>query len=175
MKRVFSITLFSLAIFGGSVANNVSSAQPFGNAEEVKYSAQLWNAMAAARLVGSQAIAAVPYKGAVHKNILITLDSTVRVGDHTGAVIVKKMFQGDAVTVETVANNPTANLKIVAVMFKRKTGYDADHRDWFYVKFNPDGTPQTNPKGVSLAGQVPKCRSCHQAAPGGDYVYSYDR
>ena len=51
MKRVFSITLFSLAIFGGSVANNVSSAQPFGNAEEVKYSAQLWNAMAAAELL----------------------------------------------------------------------------------------------------------------------------
>ncbi len=85
------------------------------------------------------------------------------------------MYQGEGISAKTVANDPTTNLKIVAVMFKREKAYDLENRDCFYVKFNPDGTPQKNPKGLSLAGQVPKCRTCHQAAPGGDYVYSYDR
>ena len=117
----------------------------------------------------------MPYKGATHKDILITLDSTIRVAGREGAVIVKKMCQSEGISVETVANDPTSKLKIVTVMFKREKGYDSENRDWFYVKFNPDGAPQKNPKGLSLAGQVPKCRTYHQAAPGGDYVYSYDR
>jgi hypothetical protein len=64
-------------------------------------------------------------------------------------------------------------------MFKRK-GYDGDNKDWFWVKFKPDGSLHKNPKGMQLAGKVAKgmpkgCIACHKAAPGGDYVYNFDR
>ncbi|MEE8171956.1 MAG: cytochrome P460 family protein [Alphaproteobacteria bacterium] len=178
MRRMLSIfTLFSAMMLVGSILSPgvVRSAPPFGAPEDVAYAEQLWTALMKARLVGAQAINAMPYKGSVHKTILITLDGTVRLGDYSGAVIVKKMFQGPEVSVKAVANDPATNLKIVAVMYKRKSGYDPVNRDWFYVKYNPDGSPQTNKKGDLMAGRVGKCIGCHESAPGGDFVYSYDR
>ncbi len=178
MRRVFpTVTVLSLFILGGLMQSpsSVIGAPPFGNPEEVKYSEQLWKALTDARLVGKQSITAMPYQGAVHKTILITLDSTVQVGGHTGAVIVKKMFQGPEVSVQKVSNDPTADLKIVAVMYKREKGYDPDNQDWFYIKYDPDGIPQKNKKGMLMTGRVGVCLGCHQSAPGDDYVYSYDR
>ena len=78
-------------------------------------------------------------------------------------------------SVQKVFNDPATNRKIVAVMYKREKGYDPKNQDWFYTKYNPDGSPQKNPKGVLLTGRVPKCLGCHKAAAGGDYVYSFDR
>ena len=60
-------------------------------------------------------------------------------------------------------------------MFKREKGYDPNNKDWFYTKFNPDGTPQKNKKGKLMTGRAGKCIGCHQSAPGADYIYSYDR
>ena len=178
MRRAFpAVIILSLFILAGLMQNpsKVSSAPPFGGPEDVKDSEQLWKALSDARLVGNQSITAMPYKGSVHKTILITLDSTLRLGDHTGTVIVKKMFQGPEVSVQRVFNDPTTDLKIVAVMYKREKGYDPDNQDWFYTKYNPDGRPQKNQKGMLMTGRVGKCMSCHQSAPGDDYVYSYDR
>ncbi len=175
MRRMFAmVIILSLAILGGD-PSTVSSAEPFGSPEDVKFSDQLWKALTDARLVGKQSITAMPYKGSVHKTILITMDSTVRVGGRTGAVIVKKMYQGPEVSVQKVFDDPTKNLKIVAVMYKREKGYDPNNQDWFYTKYNPDGTPQKNKKGELMTGRATKCIGCHMEAPGGDYVYSYDR
>ncbi len=178
MRRILSTGIvFSLILFAGltQIPNEVSGGEAFGGPEDVKFSEQLWQAMAEARLVGKQSIIAMPYKGSVHKTILITFDSTVHVGGRTGMVIVKKMYQGDEISAEKVVNDPTKNLKIVAVMFKREAGYDPNNKDWFYTKFNPDGTSQKNKQGKLMTGRAGKCIGCHQSAPGDDYVYSFDR
>ena len=178
MRRISSIgVIFSLILFAGlaQIPNKARGGEAFGGPADVKFSEQLWQAMTDARLVGNQSITAMPYQGSVHKTILVTLDSTLGVGDHTGAVIVKKMYQGPDVSIESVFDDPAKNLKIVAVMYQREKGYDPDNQDWLYVKYNPDGTPQLNKKGMLMAGRAGKCISCHESAPGDDYIYSYDR
>lgn len=178
MRRVYpTATILALFILAGltQFPSTVSSAPPFGNPEDVNDSKILWKALTDAQLVGNQSIIAMPYTGTVHKTILITLDSAIQVGGHTGAVIVKKMYQGPEVNVQKVFNDPATDLKIVAVMYKREKGYDPDNQDWFYSKYNPDGSPQKNKKGMLMTGRVAKCIGCHQSAPGGDYVFSYDR
>ena len=174
MKRMSAAVIaISLFILGGGPIT--VSAEPFGSPEDVKFSKQLWKALTDARLVGDRSVTAMPYEGSVHKTILITLDSTVRVGGRTGAVIVKRMFQGEGVSVRKVIDDPTSNLKIVAVMYKREKGYDPDNKDWFYTKYNPDGSPQKNKNGVLMTGRATQCIGRHRSASGGDYVYSYDR
>ena len=178
MRRILSAAIiFSLVMLVSliQIPGKVSSGPPFGGPEDVKDSEKLWKALTDAGLVGNQSITAMPYEGSVHKTILITLDGRVRVGSHTGMVIVKKMYQGPEVSVQKVFDDPAKNLKIVAVMYKREKGYDPDNQDWFYTKYNPDGTPQKNKKGVLMTGRAAKCIGCHQSAPGDDYVYSYDR
>ncbi len=176
-RSIWTAAILSLFTIAAVIYHpaEVIGAPPFGGPEDVKDSEQLWQALTDARLVGSQAISAMPYEGSVHKTILVTLDSTLSLGDHTGPVIVKKMYQGPDVSIQTVFDDPTKNLKIVAVMYQRENGYDPDDQDWFYVKYNPDGTPQRNKKGVLMAGRAAKCISCHESAPGDDYIYSYDR
>ncbi len=172
MRAIITI-LSTLCVF--SIVFVVLGSPPFGTKEDVKYSERLWKALTNAKLAGEHAIASIPYAAAVHKKVLITLDSTVRVGNHTGTVIIKKMFQGDDVTVESVANNPTKNLKFVAVMFQREKGFDTKNQDWFYIRYDAKGRPTKNKKGILMVGRFPKCISCHQAAPGGNYIYSFTR
>ena len=172
MKRTFMTFMMIGAVILGSV---LLSAPQFGTKEDVEYSGKLWKALLNAKLVGKNAIGALPYAAAVHKKVLITLDSEVKVGNHTGKVIVKKMFQGKDVSVESVANNPNKNLKFVAVMFQRIKGFDTKNQDWFYIRYDAKGKPTKNKKGMLMVGRFPKCISCHQAAPGGDYIYSYTR
>ena len=176
-RSIWTVAILFLFTFAGVLYHpvEVNSAPPFGGPEDVNDSEQLWQALIDARLVGRQAISAMPYEGSVHKTILVTLDSTLGVGDHTGAVIVKKMYQGPDVSIQSVFDDPAKNLKIVAVMYQREKGYDPANQDWFYVKYNPDGTPQLNKKGMLMAGRAAKCISCHESAPGDDYIYSYDR
>jgi hypothetical protein len=85
------------------------------------------------------------------------------------------MYQGPEVSIEEVLDDPSQNLKIVAVMFKREKGYDAANQDWFYTKYNPDGTPQMNKKDKLMAGRAGKCIGCHRSAPGDDFVFSFSR
>ena len=91
-------------------------------------------------------------------------------------VLVKRNYGGDGVSKTAVADNPGKFLKAITVMFKRN-GYDAETRDWFWVKYNPDGSLAKNPAGMMLAGKVAKgkpkgCIACHTAAPGDDFVYN---
>jgi len=162
-------------------AGTLSAAPPFGGEKDVAYSQDLWAALESANLAGDGAIQATPYEGQhPHGAVLQTLDGTLSVNGHTGDVIVKRNYGGDGVNSTKVANNPKQFLKSVTVMFRREKGYDADNANWFWVKYKPDGSLHTNPKDMKLAGRVAKgadqgCIACHQAAPGGDYVYNNDR
>jgi hypothetical protein len=153
---------------------------PFGSAADVAYAEKLWGAMQKLQLVGNGRMVSTPYTGShPHGAILDTLDGTLSVAGDRGAVIVKNNYGGEGVSKKAVADNPEKYLKAVTVMFKR-AGYDADNKDWFWVKYAPDGSVMKNPKKMSLAGRVAKgmpkgCIACHKAAPGGDMVFNHDK
>jgi hypothetical protein len=78
-----------------------------------------------------------------------------------GSIIVKENFGKDKTT-----------LMAVTVMY-RANGYDPEHHDWYWVKYNPDGTVAT--KGdKQLAGKVKGCIACHSGADGDDFSFAND-
>ncbi|MFP3943471.1 MAG: cytochrome P460 family protein [Alphaproteobacteria bacterium] len=157
-------------------ATGQEKAPDFGGKKDTEYAAKLWKALERERLVGPRAILAVPYEGQEpHGAILVTLEGNVEVGDHTGIAMVKRNYGGPDISKEKVSNNPDENLGAITIMYRREQGYDPEHENWFWAKYNADGTLQTSPKDMKLAGRVASCIQCHQAAPGEDYVYTHDR
>lgn len=187
MKRILAVVgVASLAgvVMGVGVLlyspSATSQAKPFGDEASIAYSKQLWAVLEKARLVGKSAKADKPYEGQEpHGAILETLKAKVTVAGHTGQVIVKRNYGPAGLKISDVSADRTKHLKAVTVMFKREKGYDADNKDWFWVKFKPDGSLHTNPKGMMLAGRVAKgadkgCIACHSAAGDEDYMFTND-
>lgn len=176
-----NILIGALALTIGTVAPAMANGdQPFGGEADVSYAADLWTALEEANLAGDDAVRAFPYVGQEpHGAILETLYDDITVGGHTGFAIVKRNFVGEGVSVEAVANSGADFLDSVTVMYQREAGYDADHDNWFWVKYAPDGSVMSNPKGMKLAGRVAKgmdvgCIACHDTAPGDDYLFTTD-
>lgn len=65
--------------------------------------------------------------------------------------------------------SPEGMLGAVTVMYK-VPGYNADHNDWWWAKYLPDGSLDTAPNGMEMEGRVPGCQSCHIQAADNDYV-----
>ena len=159
----------------------VAADMPFGSNADVKFANKLWKVMKHEKLVGPNSINSVPYFGGPpHGSYLETLDSVIKVNNLRSVVIVKKNYDDD-ITIQKndVANKPAEYLDAITVMFYRP-GYDPENHNWFYVKYNPDGSLQNNPAGIPLAGRIAKgmpsgCIACHVAAPGGDYVFNNNR
>lgn len=170
-------------VWVGAVPQPVHAAEEvfFGGDDDVAFAERLWRELAEAQLVGANAITSRPYEGVEpHGAILMTLQGDLTVGEHTGAVIVKNNYMGESVSVSSVADNPDLNLAAVTVMFRRAEGYDNENLDWFWAKYSSDGSLQTNPAGVRLAGRIGKnpqdaCIACHKFAPGDDYVFLNDQ
>lgn len=143
----------------------------FGTAEDVEYATALWEKMAAGGFNGTEA---TPVEsGAPHGDVVEVLQ-----GEIDGMkVIVKRNYGGEGVGVEAVAADRAAFLVAVTVMAKREAGYDPENGDWFWVKYKADGSIETNPRGVALAGRVAKgmdkgCIACHQGAADNDLVFT---
>ncbi len=174
-KKILGVTALATILAAGSAA-----AAPFGGADDVAFAGKLWQAMSADSLVGADAIMSTPYTGThPHGAILDSIDAKTTVDGEKNIVIIKRNYGGKGVSKANVANDPGKYLKAVTVMFKRP-GYDADNKDWFWVKYAPDGSVLKNPKKMSLAGRVAKgmpagCIACHTSAPGGDMVFNHDR
>jgi hypothetical protein len=170
----------AVAALAAIVATDSLTAAPFGGEDDVAFANRLWQAMVADGLVGTDAIMSTPYEGThPHGIILDTLDAKTTVDGERNIAIIKRNYGGDGVSKSGVANNPDKYLKAVTVMFKRD-GYDTDNKDWFWVKYSPDGSVLNNPKNIPLAGRVAKgmdagCIACHTPAPGGDMVFNHDR
>ena len=79
-----------------------------------------------------------------------------------GSVLVKENFAEDGQT-----------LMAITVMY-RSTGYDPEHGDWFWAKYEPDGQV-SRMDGMAIAGRVEMCADCHSGAGGGDYSFANDR
>ena len=171
-------TTMALTMLIGLSANLI--AAPFGSDADTRYAHQLWQALEGIQLVGKHATFSTPYKGThPHGAILDTIDAEAWVNGRKNKVIIKRNYGGKGVSKTAVANNPNKYLKAVTVMYKR-AGFDAATKDWFWVKFSPTGKILKNPKGMALAGLVGKggtkgCIACHQAAPGGDFVFNHNR
>lgn len=81
-----------------------------------------------------------------------------------GSVLVKENFSNQQ------------QLMAITVMY-RANGFDPEHNDWYYVKFNPDGSVATTPpdKGSKpIAGRFQSCIDCHSGATGEDFVFAND-
>jgi len=174
MKTALGVAL-ALILTGG-----IAQAQtpPFGSDNDAAYAAQLWKIMGEQNLVGKNELMTKPYEGTEpHGAVLEAFFSTAKIGNHNGRLIVKRNYGPKGVDPEVVLKNPAKHLGSITVMYQRKEGYDPDNQNWFWVKFNPDGSLAKNGKGMRLAGRVAKgkakgCIACHVLA--GDYIYTTD-
>ncbi len=150
---------------------------PFGGQEDVAFAQELWNAMGD---YSAWALQSDVYPGqSPHGQVLRMYYNYVHVQGEPYHVIVKDNFGGEGASVETVAQAPGEYLAAVTVMLQRETGYDAPNDDWFYVKYQPDGTIARNDADVPQAGRVAKgmdqgCIACHRNAGGEDFIFTND-
>lgn len=179
--RLPTIVALALSFVIAACMPGQAQQPPFGRTDDINFALALWSSMQAAKLVGPDAFMPKPYEGAEpHGAILTNVDGKLEVNGRESIVIVKTNYMGDGVSIGAVSEDPAKWLDSFTVMFKREAGYDAEDGDWFWAKYNPDGTVQNNPGGVALAGRVAKgapagCIACHTEAEGGDFVYTHDR
>jgi len=146
---------------------------PFGGSSDVAYAHNLWNKM---QKMGFNTKDSKLYVGAPpHGIVREVLEGKI----NGNLVIVKRNYRGKGLTPGAVAMDRAKYLASVTVMAKRP-GYDPADKDWFWVKYKPNGEVMKNPKGMKLAGKVAKgkpvgCISCHSAAPGGDFMFIQDK
>jgi len=166
-----------------SMMHSVGMGPPMGSSEDVTDSQDLWRALSKAHMVGPQAAKSVPYTGTPpHGKVLEIAHQQITVNGHTGLAIVKMNYGGPGVSINSVNADRAKYLKAVTVMYKRAAGYDPEDKDWFWAKYKPDGSLHTMEKmgmEIQLAGRVAKgkpegCISCHQGAPGGDFIFAKD-
>lgn len=83
----------------------------------------------------------------------------------SGSIIIKENYGADQKT-----------LMAITAMYKNK-GYNPSGDDWYWVKFNPDGSvasKNTESRTKRLAGRVQGCISCHDGADGNDFTFFND-
>lgn len=175
MKTMKLLYLGVLVLLTGSV----NAAAPFGGEEDVRYARDLWQTMVDAGYAGKDGLMSRPYTGQhPHGAILDTISGQIAIQGRLHHIIVKRNYGGEGVSIANVANDPEKYLAAVTIMLKRP-GYDPETKDWFWAKYKADGSLDTNPAGMMLAGKVAKgkpmgCIACHSAAPGGDMMFLRD-
>jgi len=147
---------------------------PFSGPTDVAYSKKLWEKLESSGLnsVEGNLYVGGPPHGKVRETVEGIIDGK--------RIIVKRNYGGKGLSLEAVAKDRAKYLKAVTVMAKREKGYDAENKDWFWVKYKADGTLHKNPKGMKLAGRIAKgkpvgCIACHNSASGGDLVFVHNK
>jgi hypothetical protein len=131
-------------------------------------------------LAGGGGVQSIPYPGeSPHGAMLETFYTAGTVEGRSGALVVKRNYGPADVTAREVLEAPSDHLASVTIMFRRAEGYDPANGDWFYAKYGPDGSLDTDPTGMPLAGRVGKgqqagCIPCHADAGGGDFLFTTD-
>ncbi|MFC1713512.1 cytochrome P460 family protein [Candidatus Poribacteria bacterium] len=138
---------------------------PFGGAKDVEFANAAWATMKGYQDAPMKT-EMIPGKSPHGAFITIYYD-VVNVQGKPYHTIIKDNF------------TPEKELAAITVMVQREAGYDADNNDWFWVKYDPDGTVGKNDKDMALAGRVAKgmeqgCIACHKAAGGEDYIFIND-
>ena len=81
---------------------------------------------------------------------------------------------GSIIIKENYSENES--LQAITVMYKN-AGYNPGSGDWYWVKYNPDGSVPLSPPeagSMKLAGRVKGCIECHNGAGGGDFAFFND-
>ncbi len=78
-----------------------------------------------------------------------------------GSIIVKENY------------NKEKELAAITVMYRSK-GYDPENKDWWWVKYKPNGKVFTK-DDMPIAGQVGSCIDCHAKAKGNDYIFTNEK
>lgn len=187
IRLIFFVLVLALTITSTSsqsITKGISNA-PMGSPQDIAYAKRLWSVLESERLVGTNAKKAKPIVGAArpHGWILELLYRNITVGNHTGFVVLKKNYDGPGVSVASVEANRAKYLSSITVMFQRQKGYDEENKNWFWVKYKPDGSlykKKMNNIEVAMAGRIVKgktrdenggCIYCHSSAGGGDYIF----
>ena len=186
-RKVITCLIFLSALLNTSCQSIKPGESPLsmGTVDDIRYAQKLWSTMVKEQLVGSNALPNKPFFGGAepHGMILELAYKEIQVDNHTGFVVVKKNYDGTGVSVNSVESDRTKFLKSMTVMYQREAGYDEDNKNWFWVKYKPDGKVETKViKGneIALAGRVIKgktpednggCISCHRSAGGGEYIF----
>ncbi len=161
------------------------SDSDYGTLSDVQYAGLLWNSLAAQGIVDVNAMPGKPFFGGAkpHGMILEIFDQMVSVENHQGFVVVKKNYDGEGVSVESVEKDRARYLSSITVMYQREQHYDDLNQNWFWAKYQADGSlfnALINGRKVLLAGRLIKgdtwessggCIYCHHSAGGGDYVF----
>lgn len=174
MKNLLLTSALAIGMATGASAQDA----PFGTDADAAYAAELWKVMQGAHLVGEGMIRSFPYDGvAPHGMMLETFYTTATIDGHTGDLLVKRNYGPEGVSSDEVLQDPDKHLGAITVMYRREAGFDSDNKDWFWVKYLPDGSLDKNPKGMRLAGRVAKgaevgCIACHSGED--DYVFTTD-
>jgi hypothetical protein len=139
---------------------------PFGGKKDVEFANKMWKAMKDYQMWPIQSDMA-PGKSP-HGAFVRLYYSLVNIDGKPYHVIIKDNFM------------PNKQLAAVTVMLQREDAYDADNNNWFWVKYDADGTVSKNDKGMALAGRVAKgmdtgCIACHKGANDNDYVFTNDK
>ena len=164
-------------VFVFSLGKTFSNQQWFGSDEDVAFAERLWDEMLKVDLVGPDAFPHEPYFGThPHGAILESIIQEIIVDNRMAMIVAKRSYRGESATLESVAKNRSAYLDDYTIMFKREDGYDEENQNWFWAKYNPDGSIDTTPNGVKLAGRIAKdkskgCIACHKKAKGDDYLF----
>lgn len=175
------LVLVSLLVAGSLLATYAqasSGKQPFGGKQDVAFAQQLWQAMDDYQ---DWPMRSEVYPGtSPHGAFLRLYYGLVTIDGKAYHVIVKDNFGGADADAESVSADPEAYLAAVTVMVQREEGYAPDAANWFWVKYRPDGSLDTNARDMKLAGRVAKgsdqgCIACHTRAGGGDYVFTNDQ
>ena len=159
-------------------AENVQEMQmPFGGESDVAFAKALWSAMDGYQdwMMRSD----VMVGKSPHGMFVRLYYNIVNIEGVPYHVVVKDNFGGEGVTLDMVRADPASYLMAVTPMVQREAGYDDENRNWFYVKYAPDGSIDANDKGVAMAGRVAKgmpvgCIACHANAADGDYLFAND-
>lgn len=83
-----------------------------------------------------------------------------------GSIIVKENYSVDR-----------SELLAITVMYRSK-GYNPKAGDWYWIKYNPDGTVAETPASMGskkIMGKATNCIECHQGAEGNDLLFFNDK
>jgi hypothetical protein len=175
-KQVWTLIILVPFLFTAFIYSQPQQ-KPFGGDKDLSFAKQLFTNV---KDYHNTVLKSDFYKGKPpHGKILRSYFTVAKVEGKYYPVIIKDNYGGEGADLNSVPQNPQKYLLSITMMVKREKGYDGDDQNWYWVKFNPDGSVSQNEKGTSMAGRVGKgmntgCISCHTQAEGGDFFYGND-
>ena len=177
---IAALTLIAIGSVTGSCVVALSSGPAwstgvrYGFKSDVALAEALWRALCGARMAGPDRLNVHAFAGRKpHAIVQQIWAGNVMVQGRMARAVVKANHTSHGATIQSVYDHPNKYLTSYTVMFQNIAGYDPQNRDWFWVKFGPDGQIDKDTNGVAIAGRVDSpsgfgCAACHRKLGGKD-------